>query len=252
MTVLLEQSHQLDYAKNNFANEQGLIFEGIGMSKTYKSRRVQFTLQPIDLRLRLGEITAVVGENGNGKTTLLKIVAGVHSADAGLLRYPGIVPDSSPLDWYSIKQRVGYISQNLPRWPSTVLANLYFAAAAHNIEQTKIDQYINFLLSTLRLQPYRHARWKELSGGYKMRFALAKALVTRPTLLIIDEPLANLDVNSQITFLDDLRRFAVSPTAPMAVLVTSQHLHEVERIADNILFMRDGHVLYNGPNDRVW
>lgn len=224
-----------------------IVFAGSEITKTYRSRRVQFTLQPLDLQLRLGEITAVVGENGNGKTTLLKIVAGEHVADQGHLRYPAIVPDSRPMDWPAIKQQVAFISQDLPKWHGNVLDNLYFAAASHAVDPAKIDQFIDFIVTSLRLQDYRHARWKELSGGYKMRFALAKALITKPTLLIIDEPLANLDINAQITFLDDLRTFAVAPSAPMAVLITSQHLHEVERIADNMLFMRAGQTLYNGP-----
>ena len=223
-----------------------LVFAGCDISKRYKSRRVSFTLQPLDLQLRLGELTAVVGENGNGKTTLLKIIAGVHSADSGQLRYPAITQAHGFHDWYHIKQQIAYISQDLPKWHGNVLDNLYFAAAAHASDPAKIDHFIDFIITSLRLHPYLHAHWKELSGGYKMRFALAKALITRPTLLIIDEPLANLDVNSQITFLEDLRNFAITPSAPMAVIISSQHLHEVERVADNMLFMQDGQLLYNG------
>ena len=223
-----------------------LVFRGTRVSKTYESRRLAFTLHPINLELHLGEITTVVGENGNGKTTLLRAIAGLHPITSGTLSYPMLAPDSNPLDWYRIKQQMTFISQELPQWRGNVIDNLRFAAAIHGLEPAKIDQTIDLLITRLRLDPYRHARWKELSGGYKMRFALAKALIVRPKLLIIDEPLANLDVNAQITFLDDLRTFAASPRNPMAVLLTSQHLHEVERVADNIIFLRQGKAMYSG------
>ena len=229
-----------------------LVFRGENITKTYKSRRIAFTLHPISLDLHLGEITTIVGENGNGKTTLLKAIAGLHAINGGRLTYPLIAPKSlhatntASLDWYQIKQQIAYISQDLPKWRGNVIDNLRFAAAIHGVDPLKIDGLIDLLITRLRLESYRHAHWKELSGGYKMRFALAKALIIRPKLLIIDEPLANLDVNAQITFLDDLRTFAASPRSPMAVLLTSQHLHEVERIADNIIFLRNGEAIYSG------
>lgn len=222
-----------------------VIFACDDLTKTYRGKRVNFVLQPLDLTLRLGEITAVVGENGNGKTTLLKLIAGEHGKDGGEMRYPQFA-DGKPTDWYAIKQNLSYIPQEIPRWYGTVREQLVFCAATHGVAPEKIDALVDFLIGRLRLARYVDARWTELSGGYKMRFALAKALVKKPRLLIIDEPLANLDVNAQVVFLDDLRSFATTPGSPMAVILTSQHLHEVERISDNIIFMRDGHTLYSG------
>ncbi len=79
-----------------------------------------------------------------------------------------------------------------------------------------------------------------------MRFALAKALVWNPKLLILDEPLAHLDVNSQLSILQDLRYLADSVTHPKAIVLTSQHLYAVENITDNIIFMKAGDIKYNG------
>lgn len=222
-----------------------VIFSCQNLTKTYRGKHVNFVLQPLDLTLRLGEITAVVGENGNGKTTLLKLIAGEHGKDGGDMHYPQFTT-ARPTDWYAIKQNLSYIPQNIPRWYGTVRDQLIFSTATHGVPAAKIDPVVDFMIGRLRLDRYNHARWHELSGGYKMRFALAKALVKKPRLLIIDEPLANLDVNAQVIFLDDLRAFATTPNSPMAVILTSQHLHEVERISDNIIFMRDGHTLYSG------
>ncbi|MGH8499820.1 MAG: hypothetical protein ACRERV_13605, partial [Methylococcales bacterium] len=84
-----------------------------------------------------------------------------------------------------------------------------------------------------------------LSGGYKLRFALARALVWQPNMMILDEPLANLDVNAQLSMLRDIKNLASSVNNPIAVFISSQHLHEIEAIADNLLFLRDGCAVFN-------
>jgi len=94
-------------------------------------------------------------------------------------------------------------------------------------------------------------RWKELSGGFKLRFALACALVWKPKLLIIDEPLANLDFKAQQVVLRDLRNLAESLRYPMSVLISSQHLHEVEAVSDQIVFLDKGKVEFNGPKEQL-
>ena len=96
------------------------------------------------------------------------------------------------------------------------------------------------------MEQYRKATWDEISGGYRTRFELAKALVWTPKLIILDEPLANLDINTQILFLQDLRDLANSSANPLSVIVSSQHLYEVEDIADNIIFLKGGNAIYNG------
>lgn len=90
------------------------------------------------------------------------------------------------------------------------------------------------------LRQFRNHSWKDLSSGYKMRFELARALLRKPKLLLIDEPLANLDILAQQIVLDDFRDIANSAFRPMGVVLSSQQLYEVEKTSDSVIFLKNG------------
>lgn len=224
--------------------DNSIVFDGKQISKRFVTPKHTFELPNLDLQLRLGEVTGIVGENGNGKTTLLRIVAGELSVSSGSVSYPWFPVQTG--DWYRIKQRISFIPQHLSPWQGYLKQNLHFAAAIHGIKGNQNETLVEFVIHRLGLTKYEDALWSEISSGFKLRFELARALVRRPHLLIIDEPLANLDINTQEVFLQDLRYLANSAHHPMAILLSSQHLHELETIADNIIFIKNGEALYNG------
>ncbi|WP_089727185.1 ABC transporter ATP-binding protein [Candidatus Thiosymbion oneisti] len=211
-----------------------------------------FTLGPIDLTLRRGDIAGVVGENGNGKTTLFRLIAGELAADGGELEYPGLDASSTArIDWPEVKSRIAYVPQELPRWRGHLKQILQYEAAIHGIRGAENDYEVDFIVERLGLGAHLGKRWRELSGGYKFRFALARALVWRPELMILDEPLANLDVNAQLAVLRDIKAMATNVSHPIAVFISSQHLHEIEAIADRILFLRKGEASFNDRRVRL-
>jgi ABC-type multidrug transport system ATPase subunit len=125
--------------------------------------------------------------------------------------------------------------------------NLHFYAALRGIMGEKNEEWVMFILDRLGLMKYKDATWKQISGGFRTRFSLARALVQKPNLLVLDEPLANLDINTQLVFLDDLRELVKTMDQPVTMVISSQHLHEIENISDGIIFIRDGVTVYNGP-----
>lgn len=241
---LLSQKDKLIASLRSSQLPSHIAFEGISISKRFTSGNSPFHLQPLNLVLNLGEITGVVGENGNGKTTLLRIVAGELKSDTGELHYPVLGLKAG--NWYAVKNQIAFIPQRMKRWHGTLIDNLRFHASIHGIKDAENDKQVEYILNRLGLSKFRDLKWSEISSGYRLRFELAKMLMWRPKLLVLDEPLANLDINAQQLFLQDLRYILRSWKYPLAVVLSSQALHEIESVADNIVFIKRGKTLYNG------
>lgn len=216
----------------------GVLVQANAISKRYN--RGNFSLKPLSLDIHCGQIIGVVGENGNGKTTLLRCLAGQLAMDQGTIHYSLL---NNP-DHYTVKNHVVFVPQRIPRWFGQLKDNLHFSAAMVGIHGEWNDLLVDFMLERFGLTQYAHLSWNQISSGYRTRFEIARILLKRPKVLILDEPLANLDINAQQTLLTDLKFLTKSSYNPMGVLLTSQQLHEVEKIADNVLLIRDGHCVY--------
>lgn len=230
---------------DSFPTEEGrdraVVYEATQLTKRFSSRGHRFQMGPIDLELRTGQITGLVGENGNGKTTLLRQVAGLLDHNEGTARYPLMGDDP-----YLIKQGIAWIPQRSVRWYGTLMQNLRFVAAVHGILGVDNEDRVSYTLHRLGLTRFEHLRWSELSSGYKLRFELAKMVVWRPRILVLDEPIANLDLQAQQLFLQDLKFLAASQRNPISVILSSQQLHEIEAVADNIIFLKNGKPMFSG------
>lgn len=202
--------------------------------KTYSTGN--FALEPVNLHVNAGDVWGVVGENGNGKTTLLRCLAGQLRIDKGTIVYTGL----SGQNPYVIRSTVAFIPQRIPRWYGKLKDNLHFSASICGVSGNQNKMMVDFMLERLGLAAYASLTWDQISSGYRTRFELARVLLQKPSLLILDEPLANLDINAQQTILTDLRYMARSVNHPMGVILSSQQLHEVEKVADKVMFIRQG------------
>lgn len=239
---LLQQLAQLPL-RSTATNSKLLYAKGI--SKQYT--KGNFNLQALDVELNKGEVLGVVGENGNGKTTLLRCLAGQLYPTTGHIDYY----ENIGKDEYSVKHAVAFIPQRIPRWYGNLKDNLHFSAAISGVTKNENDTMVNFMLERLNLTAYANLNWNQISSGYRTRFEIARVLLQKPKLLILDEPLANLDINAQQTILTDLRYLAKSVYHPMGIILSSQQLHEVEKVADNVLFLKKGKLLFNSSEQLV-
>ena len=224
----------------NEQHKQLITAENI--SKKYNNG--SFSLKPINLSVNTGDVLGVVGENGNGKTTLLRCLAGQLGLNNGVIKYHLL---ENP-DAYAIKNHIAFIPQRIPKWYGMLKDNLHFSAAIAGVSGDRNNLMVDFMLERLNLGRFAHLTWDQISSGYRTRFEIARILLQKPRLLILDEPLANLDINAQQTILTDLIFMAKGAHNPMGVILSSQQLHEVEKVADSVIFIKQGTCIYKSTD----
>lgn len=219
-------------SQKNIAQSE-LLISAENLEKKYASNR--FSLGPVNLYLKQGEILGLVGENGNGKTTLLRLLAGELFATNGSLSYHFPYEDL-----YDLRSQLVYIPQRTQTWYGSVFTNLEFAASSYGYTPKENTLVVNLIMARLGLRKFRNFAWNDLSSGFKMRLELAHMLLRKPKILLIDEPLANLDILAQQTILEDFKAIAKSPFRPIGIVLSSQQLYEVEKTSDQVIFLKNG------------
>ena len=230
LSVLLEKLYKFLSQKEQVPNE--LLISVKNIIKKYHS---DFTLGPINLNINTGEIIGLVGKNGNGKTTLLRSLCKELHPTSGdvffLFNY-----DSD----YDLRTKLVYIPQRTATWRGSMYENLQFTASCYGYKPEENNLVVDLVMTRLGLRKFRSYKWNGLSSGYKMRFELARMLLRKPQILLIDEPLANLDILAQQTVLDDFKHIANSPFRPIAIVLSSQQLYEVEKTSSQVVFLKNG------------
>jgi putative spermidine/putrescine transport system ATP-binding protein len=194
----------------------------------------------------------LLGPSGCGKTTTLRIVAGFESLDAGAVRLAGV--DVSRLS--PERRDIGFMFQSYALFPHmTVAANVGFGLRMRGVPRARRGTAVEEALALVRLDGLADRLPRQLSGGQQQRVALARAIAFRPRLLLLDEPLSNLDAGLRETLRDEIRRVQ-KDTGVTAVFVTHDQ-SEALAIADRVAIMRGGkvvqfdtpHAVYTRPAD---
>lgn len=217
------------------------------ITKTYAAGSFSLTEVNIDLYPR--QIIGLVGENGNGKTTLLRLLYGELSPDSGSIQY-NISSIPAGASFYDIKTRLAFIPQRPNAWYGSLMDNLQFTSAHYGFKGEENYLWTEMICARMGLRAFRSYTWSRISSGYKMRFELAKTLLKKPEILLLDEPLANLDVLAQQVILEDLRFLAQSERMPLGIILSSQQLYEVEKVSGEVIFLKQGKPRYQAMNAR--
>lgn len=231
-TVILEKISKIHVEEYNV--ETPIIIAN-DVSKSYGKNR--FSLGPISLQIQKKQVYGLVGENGNGKTTLLRILAKELSLDSGELHFNFKNEHTTNFD---LRTKLVYIPQRTEKWYGSLKDNLKFVLSNYGISPEENETRVLMMIARFGLWNYKHLKWSELSSGYKMRFELARTLLRQPELLLLDEPLANLDVLAQQVILEDLKSICNSINNPIALILSSQQLYEVEKISDKVIYLKNG------------
>jgi ABC-2 type transport system ATP-binding protein len=197
-----------------------------------------WAVRGMDLDVPYGRVTALVGPNGAGKTTLMLMLATLLKPTAGHLHVAGFDPSVDP---HAVRAATGWMPDTLGMYDQLkVHEYLDFFAAAHHLSKGAIAREVPALLAAVRLSEYGNAPVHVLSRGQKQRLALARALIHRPRVLLLDEPASGLDPRSRIELRDLLRDLASSG---VAILVSSHILAELSEMADRAVFVSAGRVV---------
>lgn len=192
-------------------------------------------LKGVDLHVVKGSALAVVGENGAGKTTLLKILSTASKPDSGELTISGIDAIREPA---RARELIGYVPQGIALMQElSVRDNLRYWMKRQD------DAIYAWVLSLIDLKDVEKRKVSKLSGGMQRRLNIGASLVLRPSLLILDEPLAGVDIANRRRIIDTLASLKKSG---VTIIFTSHYLEEMQLLADRLIALRSGEVTYYG------
>ena len=191
-------------------------------------------VKDISLTLAPGEIHCLIGRSGCGKTTLLKLAAGLLKPQTGRIQLKG-------QDVYQPVPDMGFVFQTptLLNWLS-ILDNILLPLSLHGTVTAAQRAYGEQLLSQMGLTPYRHEKPLQLSGGQQSRVAIARACITRPSVLFMDEPFASLDAMTRDALQNDF--LTMCHAQGTAVLFVTHDLNEAVYLADRVSLLNEGHI----------
>ncbi|HUM14149.1 MAG TPA: ABC transporter ATP-binding protein [Candidatus Nitrosotalea sp.] len=196
----------------------------------------------VDLTVADGELFTLLGPSGCGKTTLLRLLAGFYQPDAGTIRFGDRVVNGLP----PYERRIGMVFQNYALWPHmTVADNIGYGLRLRRLSAEQVAERLREGLRKVNLVGFEARYPGQLSGGQQQRVALARALVLNPDILLLDEPLSNLDAKIRIQVRAEIRR--LQQQLRITTIYVTHDQEEALSLSDRVAVMRDGHVLQVGP-----
>jgi len=197
----------------------------------------------VSLEVAAGEIVALLGASGSGKTTILRLIAGLEKLDAGEIWLAGQCVSASKRNLVPPhKRKIGFVFQDLALWSHlTVAGNLNFVLRSVGVERKERHSRSMEMLRLMRIEGFAESFPNRLSGGEQQRVALARALVTHPQLLLFDEPLSSLDPELKSALLAELKQW-LKKLEITTVYVTHDHA-EARYLAQRIVKLKNGKVI---------
>jgi sulfate/thiosulfate transport system ATP-binding protein len=204
-------------------------------------------LDDVSVNIPSGQLTALLGPSGGGKSTLLRIIAGLEQADSGRVRIEGVDATGLPPQ----KRNVGFVFQHYAAFKHlSVRRNVAFGLEIRRRPKAEIRERVDELLRLVHLEQFADRLPAQLSGGQRQRMALARALAVEPTVLLLDEPFGALDAKVRKELRDWLRR--LHDEVHVTTVFVTHDQEEALEVADEIVVINDGRIEQIGTPDELY
>jgi len=204
-------------------------------------------LDDVSMSIPTGRLTALLGPSGGGKSTLLRIIAGLESADSGEVHIEGTEATHLPAQ----KRNVGFVFQHYAAFKHmTVAKNVAFGLEIRKRPKDEVNRRVEELLDLVHLTQFSHRLPSQLSGGQRQRMALARALAVEPKVLLLDEPFGALDAKVRKELRDWLRR--LHDEVHVTTVFVTHDQEEALEVADEIAVINDGRIEQVGSPDELY
>jgi cobalt/nickel transport system ATP-binding protein len=208
----------------------------------------EFSLEDVNLNLHLGELKALVGLNGSGKTTMFKLIIGLLEPESGSIHVFERKVDRENL--WEIRKDVGFLFQNPDDqlFAPTVWEDVAFGPKNLGMTPEEVEQQVEWSLNMVGMSDFVNRPVNQMSHGEAKRVALAGIIAMRPKILLLDEPFAGFDfpmISTMVDIIQNLRNEGIS------VLYTTHNRFFLENWADSLAVLHDGKMIYDGPVERA-
>lgn len=204
-------------------------------------------LQDINLTIPSGQLTALLGPSGGGKSTLLRIIAGLESSDSGTIEIEGRDTTNVPAQ----KRNVGFVFQHYAAFKHmTVAKNVAFGLEIRKKPKDEVKRRVDELLKLVHLEQFSHRLPSQLSGGQRQRMALARALAIEPSVLLLDEPFGALDAKVRKELRDWLRR--LHDEVHVTTVFVTHDQEEALEVSDSLVVINEGRIEQIGSPDDLY
>ena len=220
---------------------------GVNLQNIVKRFGSAVAVDGVDVSIDSGTLFFLLGPSGCGKTTLLRIIAGFEMPDEGTVHFGNKDVTRRAAE----KRDAGMVFQGYALWPHmSVRENVAFGLKIKKLPSKDIARHVGDALSMVRMEQYADRKPTQLSGGQQQRVALARALAVRPQVLLLDEPLSNLDAKLRLEMRNEIRRI-VDESGITTIYVTHDQ-KEALSLADAMVVMRDGKVVQRGQPRAIY
>jgi ATPase components of various ABC-type transport systems, contain duplicated ATPase len=244
---------RIKFMSKEIKNENNILLKVLNIKKSYTQKKflkksVKIVLNDVSLSLEQGKCLGIIGESGSGKSTLGRIITGVEKADSGVVEFKG--KNIHQKENGNVKNDVSIVFQNYvssvnPRFSvAQIIAEPLIISSQVNkskIDKNKIDEEVKKMIKIVGLSEEFLERFPhELSGGQLQRVCIARAIVTKPKFILLDEAVSSLDVSTQVEILDLLQK--LKKEYNLSYVFITHDLLTITYICDSVIFFKDGKI----------